>query len=69
MKRFESCLSGVLLLASVFATACRGQDRTARSAGQGIDPALVAAVDSMLPRLEVLAGLTRLKPVTIAQQS
>jgi hypothetical protein len=34
-----------------------------------VDPALIATVDSMLPKLEVLAGLKKLKPVALAEQS
>lgn len=53
----------VLLL--LLTTACRGQDRPA----QPIDPALVALVDSMLPKLETLSGLKKVRPVQLAEQS
>jgi hypothetical protein len=47
---------------SLVATACRGQ----QSAN---DPALTALVDSLMPRLEQLSGLKRLRPITMRQQS
>ena len=68
MKHLESLTSCVLLASSIFASACRGQER-AGSATQNVDPALVATVDSMVPKLEVLAGLTKLQPIALAQQS
>jgi hypothetical protein len=57
-------LLAVLILAtSLVATACRGQQTNA------VDPALAAAVDSLMPRLEQLSGLRKLKPITMRQQS
>lgn len=53
-------LAPLILALCLVATACKGQD---------VDPALSATVDSMLPRLEVLAGLRKLKPVTLSEQS
>lgn len=67
MKRTESFISAVLLLSCAWASACRGQDRP--NAGGNVDPALIATVDSMLPKLEVLAGLKKLKPVALENQS
>jgi hypothetical protein len=52
------------LVFSVSAAACRGQQR-----GNEIDPALAAAVDSLLPRLEQLSGLRKLSPIRMEQQS
>ncbi len=68
MRRIQSWLSCALLFATVFASACRGQERSARAAAGDIDPALLALVDSMVPRLEVLAGLARLRPIAVAEQ-
>jgi len=68
MRRFERYASCVLVLTSVLASACRGQNPGSEASGD-VDPALVAMVDSMLPRLEVLAGLKKLKPVALAEQS
>src|SRR5512144_2688438 len=65
MKRIEYLAPGVLLLVSVFASACRGQD----SQPKPVDPALVAVVDSIVPKLEVLSGLKKVKPITLAEQS
>ncbi|MGQ0561520.1 MAG: hypothetical protein ACT443_06560 [Gemmatimonadota bacterium] len=50
----------VVLLLCVTSTACKGQ---------GVNPALAAAVDSMLPKLEVLAGLKKREPIALAEQS
>ena len=49
-----------LILVLCLATACKGQD---------VDPSLSATVDSMLPKLEVLSGLRKLKPVALAEQN
>lgn len=54
------------LFSSIAATACGGQQPAHK---QEIDPALVAAVDSLMPRLEVLSGLKKLKPITMKNQS
>jgi hypothetical protein len=67
MKRIEYCAAVLLALSCLLATACRGQGGAAKQ--EPVDPALAAAVDSMLPKLEVLAGLKRVRPVTLAQQS
>lgn len=67
MKRTESFVSLLLLLSCVLASACRGQERP--HASGNVDPALIATVDSMLPKLEVLAGLKKLKPVALENQS
>jgi hypothetical protein len=56
MKRYAP----LILMLGLVASACRGQD---------VDPALTATVDSMLPKLEVLAGLKKLRPVTLSEQS
>lgn len=56
----------VALLIVLITIDCRGQDRPKNAA---VDPALVAAVDSMLPKLEILSGLKKLKPVALAQQT
>lgn len=64
MRRFP--VSPILIL--VLASACRGQDGPGHR-GQLVNPALVAAVDSILPRLEVLSGLKKLRPVVLAQQN
>jgi hypothetical protein len=69
MKRIEAFASTVLLLSCMTATACRGQDRPAAAPQSDVDPALVAVVDSLMPKLEVLAGLKKLKPVTLSEQS
>jgi hypothetical protein len=52
-----------LLALSLSASACRGQQ-----AGD-VDPALRAAVDSLMPRLEQISGLKKLKPITMHQQT
>ena len=52
------------LVFSVSAAACRGQQGS-----NEIDPALAAAVDSLLPRLEQLSGLRKLHPIRMEQQS
>lgn len=54
----------VLLLTCVSATACRSQDR-----GNDVSPALIAAVDTLMPKLEVLSGLKKLRPVTLSEQT
>ena len=69
MKRIEAFASAVLLLSCMTATACRGQDRNAAATRSDVDPALIAVVDSLMPKLEVLAGLKKLKPVTLSEQS
>lgn len=51
----------------LIATACRGQQTAQRP--PDVNPVLVATVDSMLPALEVLSGLQKLKPITLAEQS
>jgi hypothetical protein len=56
MNRFAP----VILMLGLAASACRGQ---------GVDPALTAAVDSILPKLEVLSGLKKLRPVTLSEQT
>lgn len=53
-----------VLALSVTAAACRGQQR-----GQEVDPGLAAVADSLLPRLEQLSGLRKLKPIRMEQQS
>ncbi|HUP89096.1 MAG TPA: hypothetical protein VM100_07100 [Longimicrobiales bacterium] len=50
----------------LIATACRGQAPQRQSK---VDPALTALVDTLLPKLEVLSGLKKLKPVALAEQS
>jgi len=48
-----------------FSTAsCRGQQPNSAS-----DPALAALVDSLMPQLEQLAGLKKLRPITMKHQS
>ncbi len=42
---------------------CRGQQTSE------VDPALQAAVDSLMPQLERISGLEKLKPITMHQQS
>src|SRR5688500_2573517 len=69
MNRIEAFASAVLLLSCMTATACRGQDRNAAAPQSDVDPALIAVVDSLMPKLEVLAGLKKLKPVTLSEQS
>jgi hypothetical protein len=69
MNRIEAFASALLLLSCMTATACRGQDRNAAATGSDVDPALIAVVDSLMPKLEVLAGLKKLKPVTLSEQS
>lgn len=51
----------------LIAGACRGPG--AASQTPDVNPALVATVDSMLPALEVLSGLRKLKPIALAEQS
>jgi hypothetical protein len=53
-----------VLALSVTAVACRGQQPA-----EEVDPALTAIVDSLLPRLEQLSGLRKLKPIQMKQQS
>jgi hypothetical protein len=67
MKR-TAYVAALLLFSCALSTACRGQD-AARPGGGSLDPALIATVDSMLPKLEVLSGLRKLKPVALAEQS
>lgn len=55
----------VLLALTVFTSACRGQG----AAQSHVDPALVALADTLIPRLEVLSGLKKLRPVEFAEQS
>lgn len=62
-KRF---VGAVLFLTCIWTTACNGQNR---ETGNDVDPSLVATVDSMLPKLELLAGLKKLEPVALATQS
>src|SRR5687767_14794698 len=58
-------LRGYLTLTLLTMSACRGQQpRNAEG-----DPGLTAAVDSLMPRLEQLSGLKKLKPITMKQQS
>lgn len=47
---------------SLVAGACRGQQRAQ-------DPVLAATVDSLMPRLEQLSGLQRVRPITMRHQS
>lgn len=68
MKRVKTFASALMLLSCIAATACRGQDRNAAPRSD-VDPALVATVDSLVPKLEVLAGLKKLKPIALAEQS
>lgn len=65
MKHAKTFLFAIVVLSCTWTTACRGQERT----GNNVDAALVATVDSMLPKLEVLSGLKKLKPVALAEQS
>ena len=67
MRRVEYCTALLIALSCFWSAACRGQASSAQQ--RAVDPALAAAVDSMLPRLEVLAGLKKLKSVTLAEQS
>jgi hypothetical protein len=53
-------IAPLILLLCMSATACNGQD---------VDPSLSATVDSMLPKLEVLAGLKKLRPVALSEQT
>lgn len=55
----------IMLATSLAAAACRGQSSAERQA----NAALAAAVDSLMPRLEQLSGLKKLKPITMRQQS
>lgn len=64
MRRFG--LSPILIM--LLTAACRGQDRAARAAPP-VDPALTAMVDSMLPKLEVLSGLKKLRPIALGEKS
>jgi hypothetical protein len=52
------------LCLALCAGACRGQQPAAAQ-----DPALAAAVDSLMPRLEQLSGLKKLKPITMKHQT
>ena len=51
-----------LLASLIIVSACRGEQRAN-------DPALEAAVDSLMPRLERLSGLKKLRPITMKHQS
>jgi hypothetical protein len=52
------------LCVSLSASACRGQQPSGAD-----DPVLAATVDSIMPRLEELSGLKKLKPITMKHQS
>ena len=67
MRRIEYSATLLIAFTCLWSAACRGQDGRAQQ--RSVDPALAAAVDSMLPRLEILSGLKKLKPVTLAEQS
>jgi hypothetical protein len=69
MNRIEACATALLMMSCMTATACRGQDRSAGASRSDVDPALIAVVDSLMPKLEVLAGLKKLHPVTLSEQS
>jgi hypothetical protein len=47
------------------ATSCKGQ----QAASSVDDPALLAVVDSLMPKLEHLSGLKKLKPITMKHQT
>lgn len=58
---------GVLLAVMLAGPACRGRERLAQE--DGAAPALQAAADSLVPRLEVLSGLEARAPIRVAVQS
>ena len=53
-----------LLAITMITTSCRGQKTR-----QSNDPALLAAVDSLMPALERISGLKKIKPITMRHQS
>lgn len=55
-----------VIVLCLLATACRGQAPQQQSK---VDPALTALADTLLPKLEVLSGLKKIKPVALAEQS
>lgn len=57
----------LVLLLLIVTAACRGQQPAQQK--QDVDPALLATVDSMLPKLEALTGLAKLKPIALEEQS
>ena len=69
MRRAETFAATLMLVSCILATACRGQDGSGAAPRADVDPALVATVDSMMPKLEVIAGLKKLRPVALAEQS
>lgn len=57
-------LTITLLTLALPSASCKGQEPKSVD-----DPALVAAVDSLMPQLEKLSGLKKLKPITMKHQS
>ncbi len=55
-----ACTAAMLALA---ASGCRAQQ------GNEVDPALIAAADSLMPQLELISGLHKLRPITMRQQT
>src|SRR5688572_24145889 len=52
-----------ILAICLTASSCKGQQ------GNEVDPALIAAADSLMPQLELISGLHKLRPITMRQQS
>ena len=55
-------IAAIMALA-IPAASCRGQQ------SNNVDPALTAAADSLIPQLEQLSGLRKLRPIKMQQQS